>query len=454
MYYMFYNDTIFKNHSIIQEVDKKYPACVMDREIGNYFFKNIQIHDTRDKRLTFSGEENTGKLSICYDISKYDDPIFNKLNKNEFDKLFTIIEYIVLSKYKTVEDINEDLIENIDTSSIYVKNSLKFSQAPKVHAEIIHLNDEEKKYEIDLPVYIQFSVKFENELENTDFRIYLSREYFLKMYPLYTITNVIEPCDPTYLLDPDKATSIVDMLVKSNEFTMKSMSGPIKEEDHSGMYVYNTKFIINGTNQMLPFGIMYQGNVPSVLEIRKAIREKLLSYGYVDKEIWKNILPDLFVVATWYIIPFWDNYTIKSTGLIYPSIANVYKFSKLIPEFFPELEIEFIEERQEMITCGYNELFFTTIPDPLNEKYFSLRDIYPTYQYHLSQDGTAYNNMDENAKSFNQVFNNCVAVAVGETTSERVSVNKINDMTWFNFTNGEIEFNLLSKESFEEKIDK
>lgn len=450
MYYLFYNDSIFKDTSTIYEVDKAYPACVYDRTIGNYFHHNTEIHDTRDGRLSFNGQPNTGKISLFYDSSKHDDPIFSKMDESQFDVLFTIIEFITLSHNKTIEDIDIDLTENADTALYYVSGSAKISMAPKVEATIHKVNDEVPtvKQVINLPVYIQFSTHFSGE-EQEDFRVYIGRDYFLKNYPLSTINKVVEPCDHSYLLNPDKATSIVDMLVKSNEFTLTSLGTPVADEDHSGLYVYKTKFIVNGGVQHLPFGVLYQGAKPSVLEIRKAIRDKLLSYGSADKEVWENILPDLFVVATWYIVPFWGNKTLKSTGIIYPSVAKMHKFSSLIPSVFPELETTYIDEYEEFLTCGYNELFFTAIPDPLNENLFSIRDMYPTYQYHLAQDGTGYNNMDENAKAFNNVFNNCVAVAMGETTSEQVNTTVIDDKLWYTFTSGEVEFNLLSKESYE-----
>ena len=449
MYYLFYNDTIFKDKTIISEVDRVYPACVYDRTIGNYFANNTEISDPRENRLPFSGQKNIGKISLFYDISKDDDPIFARLDNEQLSVLFTIIEFIALSSGKTIEDIDTDLSENVSTSQYYISGSAKISIAPKVEATIYKINDESQTVRqiIQLPVYIQFSTNFFGE-DKEEFRIYFSRYYFLKNYPLSTINKVVEPCDHSYLLNPDKATSIVDMLVKSNEFTLNSLGKDVADEDHSGLYVYKTKFIVNGGVQYLPFGILYQGAQPSVLEIRKAIRDQLLSYGSADKEVWEKILPDLFVVATWYIIPFWGNSTLKSTGIMYPSIGNLNKFCELVPKVFPELDITFIKDCEEFLTCGYNELFFVSIPDPLNEKLFSIREMYPTYQYHLAQDGTGYNNMDENAKAFNNVFNNCVAVAVGETTSEQVSTSTIDDKLWFTFTSGEVEFNLLSKESY------
>lgn len=455
MYYMFYNDSIFKDITTIYEVDKIYPACVYDRMIGNYFAHNTEILDPREKRLSFNSQPNLGKISLYYDNSKYDDPVFTKLDTDQLSVLFKITEYISLSINKTIETIDTELSEDESTSMYYITGSARLSMAPKIEATIHKLNDEipVTKHVINLPPYIEFKTNFTGS-EQEEFRIYLGRNYFLNNYPLSTITQVIEPCDHSYLLNPDKATSIVDMLVKSNEFTMNSLRTPVEDEDHSGLYVYKTKFIVNGGVQYLPFGILYQGAQPSVLEIRKAIREQLLSYGSADKEIWENILPDLFVIATWYIVPFWGNSTLKSTGTMYPSVGNLNTFSKLIPQVFPELDNEFIETYEEFLTCGYIELFFASIPDPLNEKLFSIREMYPTYQYHLAQDGTGYNNMDENAKAFSKVFNNCVAVSLGETTSEQVSTNTIDGKLWYTFTSGEVEFNLLSKESYQDMMNK
>lgn len=453
MYYIFDNDTIFRdNETTIQQGNRVYPACVVDKQVENYFYNPMIVNDPRPSRLTYNGQPIEGKISFYFDAAKYDDPIFSKMSTDELSALFSIGEFIGLALGKTADQINQDLIESPATSSIYIPDSVRLSPL-KVNTVIYKLNSEtDVSYSIQLPVYYEFSIKVKSSVENIDIRVYISRDYFLKNYPLSTISKVIEPCDHSYLLNPDKATSIVDMLIKSNEFTLSSMSQPVEDEDHTGLYVYKTKFIVNGTVQLLPFGILYQGAKPSVLEIRKAIREQLLSYGSAEKEVWEPILPDLFVVATWYMIPFWSNVYSRPTGDMYPSVGNLNKFSELVPKVFPELDINFIKDYEEFLVCGYNELFFAAIPDPLNESHFSIQKLHPTYQYHLAQDGTAFNNMDEDAKAFNGAFNNCVAVAMGETTSEAVSTNIINDMTWYTFTAGEVEYNLLSKESFNTKF--
>lgn len=449
MYYGFLNDTIFKEPLLISQVDKAYPACVMDRTVGNYFHDNTAVRDTRVTRLSFNNRNVLGQLAYCYDANKHDNDIFTNLTTVQINAFFKILEIVELANNRTTEELEEELATDMDTSAIYVPNTLKIAST-KIKATIYNLGSTKDTYDLVLPVYFDVTIKFDTKLDQEVFRVYMGREYFLKNYPLSTINKIIEPCDHSYLLDPTKSPGVVDMLIKSNEHSFAALDSSIVPEDHTGLYTFRTKYIdrFSSTTQMVPFGVLYQGAKPSTLEIRKVIREQLLAYGTAPKETWEAILPELFVTATWYVIPFWDNTFNRPERIAYPSVGNIAKLKQLIPDFFPELEDSFINKYQEILLCGKSEIIMTTIPDPLNEKEFSIQKIHPTYQYHMLQDGSAFNNMDPETRDFNTRLNNCVAVAMGESTTTTVQNTVVNDLTWHAFVSNNVEYLLLSRESY------
>lgn len=455
MYYGYLNDTIFREVQTVALVDRPYDACIVDRTIGNYFHKNTAVHDPRPERLTYESKTVTGKISYCYDLSKNSDDIFSKFSTIELSTFFKMIEMVYMSNSKKGQSkLNQEFMADKDISLLYKEDSLSLSVST-IDAVIYNINDTDNitdMYQIKLPVYFDFSLKYGEE--PIEFRIYLARDYFLENYPLSTINKIIEPCNVKYLLDVSKWSGSVDALVTSNEHSFEILDQSIISEDHSGLFIYKTRFVVNDpktkqtTTQWLPFGVLYQGSEPSVLEVRKVIREQLLDYGIASKEVWEEILPDLFITGTWYIIPCWDNTYERPDNYIYPSVINLKKLYDLVPKIFPDMDKSFIEAHMEALVVGKSEIFLAAIPDPLNETMFDLFKLHPTYQYHLMQDGSAFLNMDVETRDFNTRLNIAIAVAMGESVSASVQSNKIDDLNWHTFVSGKYEFNVLSKDSY------
>ena len=453
MYYGYLNDTIFREVQTIYLADKPYDACIIDRTIANYFHKNTVIKDPRSSRLTYESKTVTGEISYCYDLSKQPEDIFSGMAKADLETFFKMIEMVYMSNAtKGQSKLNQEFLADAKIKKLYKADSLSLA-VTDLSATIYNLNGTKDLYQITLPVYFDFTITYKNN--PVEFRVYLTRDYFLENYPLSTINKIIEPCDHKYLLDPGKWSGKVDTLITSNEHSFEILDKSIISEDHSGLYIYKTRYVVNDpqvnqvTTQWLPFGVLYQGAKPSILEIRRVIREQLLSYGTAAKEVWEELLPDLFITGSWYLVPYWDNTYTRPDGEIYPSVCNLKKLYDIIPSLFPDTEISFIESHMEALVVGKSEIFLAALPDPLNEKYFDLTKLHPTYQYHMMQDGSAFLNMDLDTREFNTRLNIAVAVAMGESVSSSVQNNTINELVWHTFVSGKYEFNLLSKDSYQ-----
>lgn len=459
MYYGFVDDTAFKTQGTITYSDAVYPACVMDRQLGNYFHENLKVKDTREARLWFKDYIlNSNKLSFHFDGSKHTTPFFGTITNTQLKYFFNVLEKIMYSDGTVTSELEETLTTSTDytgyvpesvrrsfkTTSVTIpKENLKWSDAYK--------NDPIEDVSIVIPEYIQFELKYASDL-NEVIRIYLVRQAFLDDYPLSTITSIILPCDHKYLLDPSQSSGVIDMLIKSNEYSFLEMNSEVEAIDHSGLMTYYTKFVTSkpSATNLLPFGVLYQGHVPTSLEIRKAIRNKLLNYGTATQDTWEAILPDLFVEAMFYIVPLWDNSIVRANiANYYPSIINFYKILNRVKALFPNTDEAFISDNQELFVCGQSEVFLTSLPDELNNNIFSIAKLHPTYQYHMSQDGSAFLNQEVATRDFNTRLNRCMSVAFGETTLADIVNNTIDDKLWYSFVSGNVEYHVLSKESYD-----
>lgn len=455
MYYGYLNDTMFKKQSSITQADKPYPTCVIDRIIGNYFNNELIVADIRSERLQLGGKVIKGKLSFHYDGTQHqrvtgqpEIDIFKKLSNGQLQVFFNIVEIIFTANGDSEQTLNRSLVNSALTNSAYVPDTLNLSRTSVVGI-IYDIDGLTPTTEISLVTYFDFNVKFQDMDEET-IRIYLDRTTFLNDYPLSTITDVILPCDHLYILDPTKVAGTIDMMIKSNEWSFNELNNQIKPEDHTGLMTYWTKYVTKNPSatQMLPFGVLYQGAIPSSLAIREAIRNKLLKYGTAEASVWEIILPDLFVLAQFFIVPMWDNQVQRPDGYLYPSIINAFKYKETIGKFFTSMSAQYINTNQEMFVCGQSELFLSSLPDPLNKEEFSIQKKHPTYQYHMSDDGSSFTNMEPKTREFNTRLNRAMAVACGETTTADVINNVINGLDWHSFTSSNTEYHVLSKASY------
>jgi len=450
MLYGFLTDDIFikKQNSYLGTFEAP-NVCFLTERVSNYFHQKGVVIDTRTERLTFQNKKITGNMMFFFDKSKYETSIFDDMVSDQIKIFFNILERVSLANGENVHDIERDILQDSTLREHYVEDSLKLA-TKSVTATIPYIDSSTKNVEIQMPYYFDIELNFPPS-EKEVLRVWLSVDSFLLDYPLSTITDVILPCDHSYILNPDKATGVIDMLIKSNQFSFKELDDPVKTGDHSGFFTYNTKYLVKSSHDvnMLPFGILYQGAKPTSLEIRKAIRDKLLGYGTASKEVWETILPDLFVTGQFFLIPLWNNTTLRPEKEMYPSICDIKKITQVMPVVFPNMEESFIEQYQEIIVIGQSEIFITTIPDPLNEKEFSIQKIHPTYQYHMQQD-PAFIYQESKTREFNTRLNRCMAVAQGESTVTDVIRNEFDGLIYLSFVASGIEYHMLTEESYNE----
>ena len=460
MYVGFLNDTIFKKKTTVGAAATTYGQCTVDKKLLTYFNKEMVVTDPRSSRLNLGGKIVKGTISFHYDGNRHidldnpsKDDLFKHLTVEDLKIFFTILEMVHLANGASQDELNTNLYELGSVRAYYIKDSLKLARTV-VSGTIYDIDGLTPETQISLVTHFTFDIKFPDRDIET-FKVFLDRATFLDSYPYSTINNVILPCDPAYLLDPSRIDGTIDALVKAGMYSFKDLDPSIVSDDHTGLLTYTTKYYSRtGSGSVavhyLPFGILYQGAKPPTLQIREAIRNELFKEGLASEEIWESILPDIFVTASFYLIPIWDNQVRRPQGYIYPSVVPVRKITNAITTLFPDMSEDFIKQYQELLTLGQSEIFITSIPDLLNENdNYSILENHPTYQYHLSQDGSAFLNQDAVTRDFNIRLNRALAVAFGLELHDEIITLTVDGITWHSFTSTRVEYNVLSKASYD-----
>ena len=451
MFHGFLSDDIFRKVSTVERYEGLPKVGYLGDQEKAYFCDLVTVTDPNTERNKLGDHSLSGKMRFYYDQSKQNENnFFTTASENELKKFFKIVEKIYLFK-GTHEELDLDLRVDTNLSSMYVINTA-FQSTTTVDEKIVvnstraTINTTTGTIEWDVPKYIDFSINYKDE--EVAFRIWLDREAFLDRYPLSTIIKVIYPIHPSKLLDPNAIDAPVTAIIESAGYSFPSIDSKVISLDNSGLETYYTKYKISSRSMLqLPFGILYKGNKPSSADIRKAIRQDLVNYG--DEDMWKHLLPQLYITNIFYMVPLYDNTTARPDKEMYPSIINLKKAYTTFNKVFTEMDKEYIDEYQELMNVGQSEVYVVVLPDELNDLYKSLLGRFPTYQYHTSQD-PAFTYQTEDTREFNIMLNRCMAVVHGETIEEDITESTIDDYKFMSFTCTDVECHVLTKESYKE----
>jgi len=451
MFHGFLSDEIFRKSSTIERYEKLPEVGYLGDQEKAYFYNLVTVTDPNTERNKIGGNVVSGKMKFYYDQSKQNENnFFTTAGTEDLKRFFKIVEKIYLFN-GTKEQLDLDLRVDTNLSGMYVTGTA-FQSTTTVDGKVIVDTTKATVYtdtntiEWDIPKYTDFSINYQNE--EIAFRIWLDREAFLDRYPLSTIIKVIYPIHPSKLLDPNAIDAPVTAIIESAGHSFPSIDTEVIRLDNSGLETYYTKYKISSRTMLqLPFGILYKGNKPSSADIRKAIREDLINYG--DEDMWKALLPQLYITNIFYMIPIYDNTTSRPDKDMYPSIIKVNKVANTFSKLFTEMDKEYINTHQELMTAGQSEVFIVTLADELNDQFMSLLERFPTYQYHTSQD-PAFSYQTEDTREFNIMLNRCLAVVHGETVSEDITESTINDRRFMSFTCTDVECHVLIEKDYED----
>ncbi|MBR1988751.1 MAG: hypothetical protein IKA36_06930 [Clostridia bacterium] len=386
------------NRTTRQSVDESTGGAVAVRAVGRMFF-NLDA----SKLGLAESTERAFISSITVDVGNDNDTVINEKVVRRA-ALFNIVEAVFFARTDTAHIKSLSAIEAILTGATgstfagYVPESLKLSTTiteravyryTKVPDTTILSSDN-----LDFYNWCEFKFKYgENDTDIVEIKVWLSTDEFKSNYPFSTITDVVYPCKPEWILDPVLYGSEVKAVLQSSNYKDSVLDDAITARDHSGISVYKTRYVhanVSSDAQM-GFVVMYKGAAPSSAAMRAAIKEKLLAETnsitgslLADESEWKKVLPDLFVDSGFYIFPCYYQRASFGDNVIEQNISNYKTMYSRLRNIFTgdEFTDQQLFDYAEIIQAPGHGMYMITMPVGIDDSnlYKSILAIHPTYQ--------------------------------------------------------------------------
>lgn len=478
---------------------------VADDELVNYFVTPTVIIDPRSKtginnRLALNpfGVAAAGRMMLHFDntreiesagiintenVPSIDttmmsieeqqalDELTSENGETMLNSLFNIIEYCFLqhggnNTLLSTSDMNNFLNGSNDYSG-YINNTLSVSEAT-IKCNTVRLKTGVYTAETDLHFrkYISFGYRVslrDGNFYDLYFKIWMSCDAFKSDYPISSIVKVVFPCSPEKLFTMDFDNKIA-AIIQSVNYITGDISNPqiaaeIAETDHSGLTTYTSKYMNNSvaTFYRMPFIILYKGAAPSSASMRVYTRNMLqLALPSVTVAQWKAILPDLFVDASYYLVPMFNMRQTISLGdnvrkTVDKNIINYTYIQNKITELFPNRTFASISENASMLMAAGSGLYIFAFPAEGNDE--DHKDLYAEHPTYLNVDATTDNwdNMTEITKEFNANLATIIKMAQGDSSlGGNVSYTSasLEGKEYYVFVINSIEFHVMKIGSF------
>lgn len=459
---------------------------VFNDQMINYFLNPTSLFDPRsvsDKntRLVCSpfGKPAYGRMILQFDntrkgdgndykhirpnyLSEADARGIDNISKDDAIRthLFNIIEYCFLQHTNNKTSVSAEELDTVmkgqsASFSGYVAGSIKVS-AGTVESDIRLTNTDLAGYKMyGTPVHFYESIQFQFTVGNDTltFKVWLGIQAFLAEYPLSTLVKVVWPCDPARLLDMDFANTIA-AVVESSGFKDEQLQNAIKTEDHSGLATYVSRYVNSSlaTYYRMPFTVLYKGCSPSSAAMRDYIREELLDLGLASEEVWKSVLPDLFVDGGFYLIPYYGNrVTLTDNYVIDKNIVSYDLLLQKVAQVVIDVGEDWIRNNGSLLMAAGSGLYIYAFPladNPSNV--LNLGNIHPTYQNIDATNNMYWDTMPEKTREFNMELALAMKVALGKQSNDNNLFTKetLGGRNYISFISNFIEFHLLTQESY------
>lgn len=431
-------------------------------EIKNYIIEPIVISDPRTERLPIVDNcRGNGKLSIVFDKKHFDVNVFENMEERQLILFFNVLERLYLQNISSIPSLENELaghlyatymstgyrengyVENSGSSSASINNQVKFIDDTSVHS----------RHAVSLHDHFSFDFK----RGNITFKVFcwISKAAFATDYPYTHITSVIPPYDPALLKSPSTliTSGNLNILAASSQFIFDKAHTETNIRDQSGIYSYTTRYMLDTTRSInIPFALPYCGaHTPSTLNCREAIRNYLENNMDISIESIQSLFPELYIASRFFLIPLWDMYYQATDREIYNSVVSYQQIKNKAFTAFPLLSDKFdetyIENYLELIWQAYNKTPIISIPDTLNDPYFSILGQHPTYQDYSTQvPGWVY--MSSATQDFASKLIRCMAQLNGAEASNEFKIEYINDLKFLSFTTGGSEYLLMYESSY------
>ena len=461
--YCFMYDKAFANNIALQSPSSEEIGnlCIPSNLTNSYFKNPCELKDSRDIRPWIDPDSINKKVraSLLLDKEVFSEFVnkFIVLPKSDRDSVFHIIDTLtILNKTNRNEKQLETLLISDSNATVYKPKSLTVSKKRtdgKIYSDI-----EAIPTLVTFPNWVQFTVSVAGKIDPIEhtIKIWFNDSSFIKEYPLSHITEIISYLDYNeILLNALTGQGYNSFLVSANaaDVISSKVSPALKLSPQSGLYnQHTTLYDSSGNTYPYKFGILYKGTVPDLLDIRTAIRNKLLTSSTGTESSWKKRIPELFITNQFYIIPMWDVTTELPNLIIYPSVGKLSDMIKATKIVMPFMSSKYVNDNVETMSVIYDTIITTVIAHVENINHKNIISVHPTYQtYTAAEPGFA--DMSEHTKVFVNKLNEAMAVAAGKVNSLKYLSIEEDGAKYISFVVDDTEYYIMTKASYISRMD-
>lgn len=236
-----------------------------------------------------------------------------------------------------------------------------------------------------LPVWVSFRLR--NAAIDTEIKVWLSDSAFQTEYEPYLIKIIppFENIDQFFM----PASDLKELVSKINPVELADRINDVRGDYPDTVLRAESTTYINpsDTNDTLTVywhAVIYGRAGDDSSLIRQAIIEYINNNSMSSETQWKNILPDLFNVTAFYILPRWDKYAIATRRTIPGIYSPITKYNEVID--FVEQKLNqivsrsHIEQNLEITTHRYKSITLAMVGGEDNRRgLFKISDYFSDY---------------------------------------------------------------------------
>ena len=338
-------------------------------QIKGFFNVDKQINNSPDAIASF-GELSSKSRTYGIDIKEYFNPVYSNVKFTLFSSkvgtdpvsMSLTTRDVILNIGEWLYSLGDAITANTTTSGLATlllnnfSNSILEPSVGPIGYDTIRR----------LPTWISFRLR--GSSVDTSIKIWLSDIAFQAQYDEYTIKIVppFQNIDQFFM----PVNDLRELIAKTNPIEQAERINEARGDyPHTLLRAESTTYInpndINDTITVYWHAVIYgrAGDDSSV--IRQAIINYIAENSRSSELEWKTILPDLFNITAFYILPRWDRYAIPSRrtipGIYSPVIDHQEALSWVKTKLAGLMTAPHIEENLEITTHRFKSLTLTMV---------------------------------------------------------------------------------------------
>lgn len=425
---------------------------------GLSFFNELEVlKDTRtasERDISFVTNYTSSLMVDNFFFSTFTSDVDN-LTSEQIGYIFAIIDAVFFKTPITQSDVETYLTTTTGLKSLYVAQSLSYSIDEVT--DTVYPTDNTTGTSFTTYPSATLTLSLPTGTTTTEYQItfFIQNAYWIANYPESNILGVSPPLSYSDLLNLPLNTTNSNILATATntvDLNYTTLSPDLGSESVSGYLKFNVRVIdqANNVTVIAPFLIVYKGNTPNIPQIRNAIKKAVVNSGVGTIPEWKARIPELFILATIYLIPLYDVVTQLPNQNLYPSLVDISTAINRTDIVAPTLGLSYISDNLEIVSANYEGIMMCSIGLPLENGSppQTLLEMNPTYQNTGSQD-PVFQNMADVTQQFCLMLSECLAVAFGNTTSTTYFPQTSDKLTYVSFESQQYEYCVITKECYQ-----